>query len=259
MTMVLILIYALVKKTAVPVTTMSRTPSNTELVSILQHRNRFYTINYLINWKLSAAQKRMLKVWLSLCLTTCLKIHMFLVPESYNSIGSIIGSLLLQLPDQFIPDIWGQLGQSLDLSSNQALESWPDVTEHVPALHLAGHHQPLVLQRHGHAGLVGGVHLHCFNCCLRGHAWLISEMKKHYKIWNNLLLLINTSAVGVSSTTTTQHSLPRSGVSSYNNTTCYLTLQLLSTFCTHFMFAIHSRDCNIILHENDSVEMQKSN
>ena len=95
-------------------------------------------------------------------------------PQTNDSVGSNVGRLLLQLPDQLVPDVAGQLGQALDLSSYQALEAGPDIAEHVPALDLAGNDQALVLHGLVHTRLIGGVDLHCLHLGLGrhdGHWW----------------------------------------------------------------------------------------
>jgi len=102
------------------------------------------------------------------------KYRVCLHSETNNCIGTKSSSFLLEFIQQFISDVAGQLGEALDLTSNQTLEARTDVTEHVPALDLAGHHQPLVLDGGGHAGLIGSVHLNCFNVSLGCHDSVVS-------------------------------------------------------------------------------------
>ena len=92
-------------------------------------------------------------------------------PQTNDSVGSNVGRLLLDFPEQFVSDVTCQLGQPLDLSSDKALEARADVTENVPALDLTGQDEALVLQALAHAGLSGGVHLHSLYLCLGRHGW----------------------------------------------------------------------------------------
>merc|ERR1711997_1344458 len=121
---------------------MSSIPSNTELVSILEHR--------MINIDLLTKSELVL-------------------PETNHGVSTNVGSFLFQFPEQLLSDLTRQLGHPLDLSSNHTLEASPDVAEDVPALNLAGYDQPLVLHGLHHAGLVGCVDLNCLYLCLRCH------------------------------------------------------------------------------------------
>ena len=94
------------KETAVPTTTMSSTPSNTELVSILQK-------------KVFSVEECQGMSGVS--------------PQTNQGVCSNVSRLLLQFPEQFIPHVTRQLGQALDFSPDETLESGADVTEHVPA------------------------------------------------------------------------------------------------------------------------------
>ena len=127
-----------------PTTTMSSTPSNTELVSILQK-------------KVLSVEECEGKSGVS--------------PQTNHRVCSNVSRLLLQFPEQFIPHVTRQLGQALDFSPDETLEARADVTENVPALDLTGQDEALVLQALAHAGLSGGVHLHSLYLCLGRHGW----------------------------------------------------------------------------------------
>ena len=92
-------------------------------------------------------------------------------PQTNHGVCSNVSRLLLQFPEQFIPHVTRQLGQALDFSPDETLEAGANVTEHVPALDLAGQDEALVLQALAHAGLSGGVHLHSLYLCLGRHGW----------------------------------------------------------------------------------------
>ena len=76
-------------------------------------------------------------------------------PQTNHGVCSNVSRLLLQFPEQFIPHVTRQLGQALDFSPDETLEAGANVTEHVPALDLAGQDEALVLQALAHAGLIG--------------------------------------------------------------------------------------------------------
>ena len=79
--------------------------------------------------------------------------------------------MLRSAREQLILHVTRQLGQALDFSPDETLEAGANVTEHVPALDLAGQDEALVLQALAHAGLSGGVHLHSLYLCLGRHSW----------------------------------------------------------------------------------------
>ena len=124
---------------------MSSTPSNTELVSILQK-------------KVFSVEECQGMSGVS--------------PQTNHGVCSNVSRLLLQFPEQFIPHVTRQLGQALDFSPNETLEAGANVTEYVPALDLTGQDEALVLQALAHAGLSGGVHLQGLYLCLGRHGWM---------------------------------------------------------------------------------------
>ena len=80
------------KKTAVPTTTMSSTPSKTEFVSILD------------------------------CNSTADATLQCYLPQTDDGVCPEVNRLLPQLPQQLLPDIHGQLRQALHLPAHQRLE-----------------------------------------------------------------------------------------------------------------------------------------